>query len=112
MVYDTRRYNWECGTIIYYVFGLPCSLLGFTLSLVAAFLDKCKCCNCCCCSPCSASYQFGALRVDLPHTPYILGPGGELVMEGVDDTEEKKEGKVEMEEFRGGHGCQNEALNL
>ena len=33
-------------------------------------------------------------------------------MEGVDDTEEKKEGKVEMEEFRSGHECQNDASNL
>ena len=48
---------------------LPCYILGLLLSLVVAFLDRCK--DCCCC-PELEPLEFAALSPASPHTPYIL----------------------------------------
>ena len=48
--------------------------------------------------------HLGALQLNSPHTPYILGPGGELVVEGVDGIEEEKEGEVVMVAVNGTEG--------
>ena len=82
--------------------GLPCSILGFILTLVAAFSNRCNCCksSSCCCLCFSEPFQFGALVTSSPNIPFILGPDGQLVKEGETDIEENKEEELEMEESK------------
>ena len=88
----TNSPYWFCRTIAYLLFGLPCSILGLILALIATFSNQCNCCkSSCCCSCCSESFEFGALVTSSPHTPYILGPDGKLVKEGETDIEANKD---------------------
>ena len=87
--------NWICSSGLYLVFGLPCSILGLVLTLVAAFSNRCNCCksSSCCCLCCCESLEFGALSTTSPHIPYIIGPDGQLLREA--DIEADKEEEVE-----------------
>ena len=97
---------WECGYFHYLRFGgLPCCLIGITLSLVVAFLDQCTCH----CSSSCESYKFRALLPDSPHASYILQPGGKLVIEENVNNKEEKEG--EREEY-GDKNCAKEAMGV
>ena len=90
-----------CSIISYYLVfgGLPCSILGLILTLVAAFSNQCNCCkSSCCCSCCSEPFEFGALLASSPHTPYILGPDGQLVRE--EENKEEEVVELEMEESK------------
>jgi len=107
-----------CVDGFYLVYGgLPCSILGLLLTLVATFSNQCNCCkssccscscscctcscscsSSCCCSCCSEPFEFAALATSSLHTPYILGPDGQLVREGENKEEEVVE--LEMEESK------------
>ena len=92
-------------TAYYLVYGLPISLLGLILTLVAAFSNQCSCCGTCCCLCCSEPFEFGALATSSPYIPYILGPDGQLVREGEADKGEVKgeaAETLEMEESKDG----------
>ena len=113
--------DWFCSTELFLKLGLPCTIIGLILTLVATFSNQCNCCRTCCCSCetfcccfccnscCCEPFQFGALIISSPHVPYILGPDGQLVMEekthNGEDKEEAAEGldlKLgEMEETKG-----------
>ena len=101
----SERLDGLCLTSYYVEFGLPCSLLGLILTLVATFSNQCSCCGTCCCLCCSEPFEFGALVTSSPYIPYILGPDGQLVREGeADKGEDKGEAAetLEMEESKDG----------
>ena len=77
-----------CPSGLYLIYGgLPCTILSLLLTLVAAFSNQWNCCkSCCCCSSCSEPFEFGALLTSSPHTPYILGPEGELKAENIEES--------------------------
>ena len=84
----SERLDGLCLTSYYVEFGLPCSLLGLILTLVAALSNQCSRCGTCCCLCCREPFEFGALVTSSPYIPYILGPDGQLVREGEADTAE------------------------
>ena len=64
------------------IVGLP-AIPGLLLTLAAAFSNKCKnyCCKTCCsncCSCCTQPFEFGALLISSPQSPYVLGSDGQL----------------------------------
>ena len=95
-------YDVVCANDYYFQYGLPCSLLGLILTLVATFSNQCNCCKTSCCSSCFSEpfelFEFAALVTSSLHTPYILGPDGQLVREGENEEEEVVE--LEMEESK------------
>jgi len=89
-----------CANYFYLTFGgLLCSILGLILTLVATFSNQCNCCNTsCCCSCFSEPFEFAALATSSLHTPYIIGPDGQLVRER--EMEEGEVVELEMEESK------------
>ena len=74
--------------------GIPLSVLGFILSLVVTFSNKCTwCCTCC-----NQQFELGALMVSSPNKAFVLGPNGELLEEVAADVEEQEEELTKKEE--------------
>jgi len=94
---DSRYWELFYTNEFYLVYGgLPCSILGLILTLVATFSNQCNCCKASC--GCSEPFEFAALVTSSLHTPYIVGPDGQLVREGENEEEEVVE--LEMEESK------------
>ena len=84
-----------CLQVSMEVVGANNPILGFILTLVAAFSNQCSCFGTCCCFCCTEPFEFGALVTSSPNVLYILG---QLVREG--ELEKNKEEELEMEESK------------
>ena len=91
---------------IYLLISIFVSIFFFGLlhTLAATFSNQINCCRILCYPCCSESFEMGALLVSSPHTPYILGPDGQLRKEAtemdsnVKQEQEIKEGESKQEE--------------
>ena len=76
------------------------TILALVLTLAATFSNQCNCMSSCCAEP----FEMRALLVSSPHTPYVLGPDGQLRKEAtemdsnVKQEQEIKEGESKQEE--------------
>ena len=107
MMHLTSPNHWNCFERYQAYGGRLSSLLGLLLTLVVAFSNN-RVFKRFCCASCSLSQPFevGALLTSSPHTPYILGPDGQLVKEGGTERNNEEEMEVlEMKESKENYNC-------
>ena len=97
--------NIEYEPIYWHIFiFVSIFFFGLLHTLAATFSNQINCCRILCYPCCSESFEMGALLVSSPHTPYILGPDGQLRKEAtemdsnVKQEQEIKEGESKQEE--------------
>ena len=83
----------------------PTFIGGLLFTLAATFSNQINCCRLYCCVE---PFEMGALLVSSPHTPFVLGPDGQLRREATEmDSNVKQE-----QEIKEGESKQEEVSNI